>query len=33
MENMISLTVDGIAVEVPAGTNVLEAARKAIKEA
>ena len=29
MENMISLTVDGIAVEVPAGTNVLEAARKA----
>ena len=29
MENMIALTVDGISVEVPAGTSVLEAARKA----
>ncbi len=29
MEKMISLTIDGIAVEVPAGTSVLEAARKA----
>ena len=29
MEKMISLTIDGIAVEVPAGTTVLEAARKA----
>ena len=29
MENMIALTIDGVSVEVPAGTNVLEAARKA----
>ena len=29
MENMISLTIDGVAVEVPAGTSVLEAARMA----
>ena len=29
MENMIALTIDGVSVEVPAGTSVLEAARKA----
>ena len=29
MENMIALTIDGVSVEVPAGTTVLEAARKA----
>ena len=29
MDNMIALTIDGVSVEVPAGTNVLEAARKA----
>ena len=29
MENMITLTIDGVSVEVPAGTTVLEAARKA----
>ena len=29
MEQMISLTIDGVKVEVPAGTTVLEAARKA----
>ena len=29
MENLVKLTIDGIPVEVPAGTTVLEAARKA----
>ncbi len=29
MDNMITLTIDGVSVEVPQGTNVLEAARKA----
>ena len=29
MDNMINLTIDGVQVSVPAGTTVLEAARKA----
>ena len=29
MDNMITLTIDGVQVSVPAGTTVLEAARKA----
>ncbi len=29
MENIITLTIDGVKVEVPAGTTVLEAAKKA----
>ena len=29
MDNMINLTIDGVPVSVPAGTTVLEAARKA----
>ena len=29
MENFITLTIDGVKVEVPAGTTVLEAAKKA----
>ena len=29
MENMISLTIDGVQVQVPQGTTVLEAARQA----
>ena len=30
MENFITLTIDGVKVEVPAGTTVLEAAKKAV---
>ena len=29
MENLVKLTIDGVSVEVPAGTTVLEAAKKA----
>ena len=29
MEELIQLTIDGVSVEVPAGTTVLEAAKKA----
>ena len=29
MEQLIKLTIDGVSVEVPAGTTVLEAAKKA----
>ena len=29
MEQLITLTIDGVKVEVPAGTSVLEAAKKA----
>ena len=32
MDNMITLTIDGVQVSVPAGTTVLEAARKAKEE-
>ncbi|MBR2852993.1 MAG: (2Fe-2S)-binding protein, partial [Clostridia bacterium] len=28
MENLVKLTIDGVSVEVPAGTTVLEAAKK-----